>query len=72
MSNITPKKINLTLIAVILSVYSYAGVPSDGPPPPSGPPTPPGSPINEGIIFLFILAVFYALYKLRKVNIETK
>jgi hypothetical protein len=71
MNNITPKNIYLSLLALVLSIYSYAGIPGGGPPPPT-PPPPPGFPIDGGLILLFLIALIYGLYKMKKVVVETK
>jgi hypothetical protein len=71
MNNITPKNINLTLLTVIFSVCSYAGVPGGGPPPPTGP-LPPGAPIDGALILLFIVGIIYGSYKIKKVVFARK
>ena len=37
-------------------------------PPPPGPPPPPGLPIDSGIIFLFVAALVYGIYKVNKIS----
>jgi hypothetical protein len=56
--------INLSLLSILLSIFCYAAPPAGGPPPPT-PPPPPGLPIDTSIIFLVILALIYAGYKLK-------
>ena len=47
-------------VCVIMSIATYG----QNVPPPIPPPPPPGLPIDEGIIFLFLGAIFYGVKKI--------
>lgn len=51
-------------LAQILFVFTNVAYAYQGPipPPPSGPP-PPGLPIDGAVIFVFVLALFYGVFK---------
>ncbi len=61
---VIPKTIKLTLLSILLSIFCYGAPPAGGPPPPT-PPPPPGLPIDSSIVFLVLLALVYAGYKLK-------
>ncbi|SNA83374.1 conserved exported hypothetical protein [Flavobacterium psychrophilum] len=64
-----PKKLTLTLLAILSAVFTHAAPPS-GPPPPA--PPPPGLPINNGILWLAFVAIAYGFYTLRKFKLQSK
>lgn len=53
---------NKKILASILFVTVSFVCAAQGPPPPS-PPPPPGLPIDDAIPFLFILALFFGIYR---------
>ena len=52
-----------------LSVASQA---APGNPPPPTPPPPPGLPLDTGVFGVYIIAVFFGIYKLYQFNKKTK
>ena len=57
----------ITFIQTIL-LSQIPNVPSA----PIGPPRPPGVPIDNGLIFLFCIAIFYGTYTLYRKEIKKK
>ena len=65
------KNINLAIFGILTTFSTYAAAPAGGPPPPT-PPPPPGLPIDGNILVLFFIAISYAMYSLRKSQINSK
>ena len=61
---------NKNLLASILFFTSGLASMAQTPPPPM-PPPPPGLPIDSSIIFLFVVALIYGVYKSHKASRET-
>jgi len=59
----------LTTIALFSMGFGFA---APGPPPPAGPPGPPGLPIDSGLVFLFIIALTYGFYSIKKYKMHKK
>ena len=56
------KKILASILFVLIS-FVCVGQIGNGQPPPPMPPPPPGLPIDDALPFLFILALFYGVYR---------
>lgn len=56
-------KYYFSLISFWILTSSIAGTP--GGPPPPGPPPPPPTSIGDSLIFLFIIGLFLAFFKLK-------
>ncbi len=59
---LTPNK--YSLIAFLL--IGFTAMAKQGPPPPAAAPPPPGFPINENLIVLMFLGVFFSFLFLKK------
>lgn len=62
---IVPNRVFIVTTAFLLGSYGLYANPN--PPPPPSPPPPPGLPIDGGIIFLAVVALAFALYKIQTV-----
>jgi hypothetical protein len=68
--NIAPKHIKLSLLVFLTALSTYAQ--QDPPPPPQPDIVPPGLPIDGGVALLFLVAILYGIYSLRKFNLQSK
>ncbi|WP_394757980.1 PID-CTERM protein-sorting domain-containing protein [Flavobacterium sp.] len=68
--NIAPKKISLSLLA-LLATFTTLAAPPVGPPPPT-PPPPPGLPIDGSVVLLVTVAIVYGFYTLKKFKLQSK
>jgi len=55
------------LASVLVFLVGFVSMAQDIPQPPA-PPNPPGLPIDGGIVFLFLLALGYGIYKSYKIS----
>ncbi|WP_179334395.1 PID-CTERM protein-sorting domain-containing protein [Winogradskyella costae] len=60
-----------SILVVFVSFASMAQGTTGSVPPPPAPPPPPGLPIDGGVVFLFILALSYGIYKTYKMSKKT-
>lgn len=68
--NEIPMKFNL-LVLLLLTMSSVVSAAPGDPPPPT-PPPPPGAPIDNGIIYLVIIGLFYGVYILKRYKSQYK
>ncbi|WP_300565161.1 PID-CTERM protein-sorting domain-containing protein [Flavobacterium sp.] len=68
--NIAPKNIKLSLLVILTTLSTYAQ--QDPPPPPQPDIVPPGLPIDGSVALLFLAAILYGVYSLRKFNLQSK
>ena len=71
MNFIYQKNINLAFFVMLVTFSTHAAAPGGGPPPPTAP-TPVGLPIDGSIMILFFVAVIYAVYSMKKSQINIK
>lgn len=68
--NIAPKHIKLSLLVMLTTLSTYAQ--HDPPPPPQPTIVPPGLPIDGSVAVLFLVAILYGIYSLRKFKLQSK
>lgn len=62
------KKYMLASVLVFLVGFVSMAQGTGSVPPPPAPPNPPGLPIDGGIVFLFLLALGYGIFKSYKMS----